>query len=89
MGQRSETAFLSRRCVNVALSFPVRHGVQLSSGSYDLVDVECRRCRETLGWKYLRRASASAEKFKVGCTMLAAVRLERVVGFDGEQQQQQ
>lgn len=80
MGQPSEPAFLSRRVVNVALSWPGRR-VQLSSGCYDLVNCECRRCREVLGWKYLRGESPSAERFKVGCTMLAAARLEKVVGF--------
>ena len=84
MGTRSEPAFLSRRCVNAALSAQVRRGVQLSSGAYDLADVECRRCRQVLGWKYLRRACSSGEKFKVGCTMLAAARLEKVVGFDDD-----
>ena len=80
MGQRSEPALLSRSCVNTALS-PVRRNVRLSSGDYDVADVECRKCREILGWKYLGRASPSAEKFKVGCTILAASRLVKVEGF--------
>lgn len=84
MGQRSEPAFLSRRCVNLSLALPERRGVQLSSGTYDLVDVECRRCREPLGWRYLRASGASAEKFKVACTLLAAAKLERAVGLDDD-----
>jgi hypothetical protein len=87
MGQPSEPAFLSRRCVNSSLSPPVRRGVQLSTGCYDLVDVECRRCREVLGWKYMGRASSAAERFKVGCTMLAAARLASVDGFDESDEQ--
>lgn len=56
MGQRSEPAFLTRRTVNVDDAPPVRRNVALSSGCYDLVDVECRGCRGQLGWKYLRRS---------------------------------
>ena len=81
MGQRSEPGFLSRRVVNVSFSLPERRGVQLSSGTYDLVDVECRRCREPLGWRYLRASGATAEKFKVACTLLAAAKMERAVGL--------
>lgn len=83
MGERSEPALLTRSVVNAAPSTPsVRRGIRLSSGSYDLADVECRRCREPLGWRYLRHACGAGEKFKVGCTLLAAARLDRVVGFD-------
>jgi hypothetical protein len=46
---------------------------RLSSGRYTLVDVACRCCGTTLGWRYVRCSAGPEMMYKQGCSLLEQV----------------
>jgi hypothetical protein len=46
---------------------------RLSSGRYTLVDVACRSCGTTLGWRYVQCSAGPEMMYKQGCSLLEQV----------------
>ncbi|KAJ5132282.1 Protein yippee-like [Penicillium atrosanguineum] len=56
-------AYLFNNVVNITQSDPVERN--MTTGRHIVRDINCRQCKETVGWKY-DKAYESSEKYKEG-----------------------
>mmetsp|Transcript_22309 Transcript_22309/g.49055 ORF Transcript_22309/g.49055 Transcript_22309/m.49055 type:complete len:126 (+) Transcript_22309:305-682(+) len=68
-------AVLLRQVVNVE-PYSAKRVERLSTGEYQLVDVNCRICQTPLGWEYVS-ATSPEQKYKEGASLLSEGRLQR------------
>ncbi|KAJ3471914.1 hypothetical protein MRS44_002013 [Fusarium solani] len=62
-------AYLFQKAVNIEIGTPQERS--MTTGRHIMSDVKCRRCKETVGWRY-DKAFEPSEKYKEGKIVLEA-----------------